>query len=306
MESRKVIIALLLLPLFYTQAKAQTRKYIAHFSEFRQYFNPALTGHGGSQVQALVRNHWAGMADTPKTFLLTSSVDLAELSSDPDYTIAGKNTIGLNMLSDKFGPFTDTELTLNYSSRIRINKTSTLQLGAGASYNSVRLDGTNLSPRQIGDPTVGKYLNRFAFMNILDFNLGIALSNSRFYLGTAVHHINKGALSSGDIFMDRKPQVFVINGGFNQSLREDVLLISNILFRAQKDLPDNLELDIKVVLKESFLFGVGHRLDYAQNFHLGWIKKNFQLGYIYEIPLKGSFLLPNSTHEFRTAYFLFK
>jgi hypothetical protein len=52
--------------------------------------------------------------------------------------------------------------------------------------------------------------------------------------------------------------------------------------------------------------GAGHRVQYANNFQLGIVLPIMRIGYVYELPMAKSYLLPNSTHEFLTVIPLFK
>jgi type IX secretion system PorP/SprF family membrane protein len=200
----------------------------------------------------------------------------------------------------------DTELIASYASRIRLNANTNLRLGAGVNYNTVRLDGNAMTPEQAGDPVLGRYLNSFVDMHILDFNLGLALTHRNYYLSYGAHNVNRGAIHSGDVFMDRKPATHIVQAGFRQALSKDFSVILNFMQRMQADLPDNTELNLKVLMLDRLWLGAGHRRDYANNFQLGLVLDRFRVGYIYELPSTRSYLLPNTTHEFTAVFNLFR
>jgi hypothetical protein len=94
--------------------------------------------------------------------------------------------------------------------------------------------------------------------------------------------------------------------GYREAMTPSLALATNILYRRQSDLTDNLELNLKLLFAEMFWFGVGHRVTYANNFQLGFVMPQFRFGYIYELPMNRSFLLPNITHEFTMNFTVFK
>ena len=89
---------------------AQSRKYMSQFSHLQGYLNPALTAYEGSMVKGLVRNQWAGWEGAPKMNFVSAELDFANLGGNSDL---GKNAIGVNLLSDEYGAFKETELILS-------------------------------------------------------------------------------------------------------------------------------------------------------------------------------------------------
>jgi type IX secretion system PorP/SprF family membrane protein len=287
-------------------SEAQTRKYIAQFSHMQGYFNPALTGYEGSAVRGLVRNQWVGFEGAPKTYFASVELDFMEISGKKDPMEANKNTVGFNFINDQYGVFTETEMIGNYSSRIRLNEVTGLRLGAGINYKNINLDGTRLSPDQPADPKIMQYMNGFANMQILDFNLGIAVTHPNYYLSYAVQNVNRGMVNSGDVFMERSPRIGIFQGGYRNAITEDLSLAFNLFYRHQENLPSNTEFNFKVLMMDKIWLGLGHRVRYANNFQLGFVFPMLRLGYVYEMPMSKTYLLSNTTHEFLAVIPLFR
>lgn len=288
-------------------ASAQSRKYVSQFNQFQSYFNPGLTGYEGSTFRGFVRNQWAGFEGAPKTYFVSLEINPSEIKgSGEENIVEGKNAIGVNLVKDQYGPFKDTEMVISYASRIRVGKSSNLRLGAAMNYSMVGLDGNNLTTEQADDPTVNQFLNSFANMTILDFNLGMALTSQNYYFSYAAHNLNRGGISSGDIFLESKPLVSIFQTGFRHSVTPNVSIFSHVMYRIQSDLPSTMEFNIKALLMEKVWVGVGHRIDYAFNMQLGYAMPKFKFGYAYEMPVSGSYLIPNPTHEFMLSYYLFR
>jgi type IX secretion system PorP/SprF family membrane protein len=299
---KKIFILVITMALS-TSVFAQSRKYISQFSHMQSYFNPALTGYEGSNFRALIRNQWAGFEGAPMTYFGSLEFDIADFAkgSDPN-----KNAIGFNILHDEYGAFIETEMIASYASRIQIAEKTSLRLGMGVNYNNVRLDGNNLTTEQANDPKIAQYLNGFANMQVLDFNIGLALTHPNYYISYAINHVNRGAINSGDAFMERKPRVGIVQAGYRNALNEKLAIATNFMYRSQEDLPDNVEFNFKVLMMDKFWLGAGHRIDYANNFQLGVLLPVMRIGYVYELPMNRSYLLPNTTHEFLAVIPLFK
>jgi len=285
---------------------AQTRKYFGQFNQVQSYFNPALTGYEGSVVRGLVRNQWTGFDNAPQTYFLSAELDPMEISYAQDAALMGNTAVGLHLIQDNFGPFRQTELLLSYGARVRITNTTNLRLGVAANYNNIRLDGNNLTTEQINDPTVNAFLNEFATMEALDFNAGIAVTNQNYYIGYGLQNAARGRLTRGDVFINERPFVSVFNTGFRQSLNPSLTIMTNIMYRFQNDLPYNLDLNLKLLALEQFWVGIGHRVNYANSYQVGFLISNIRFGYALELPVSKSYLIPNPTHEFMISYFLFK
>jgi len=298
----KKIVTLLLALFLSLGAFSQSRKYISQFSHLQGYFNPALTAYEGSMVKGLVRNQWAGWEGAPKTYFVSAELDFANLGGSGDL---GKNAVGVNLLSDEYGAFTETELILSYATRIRVSEKAGLRMGAGVNINSIRLDGTRLTTEQANDPTLAQYVGGFSDMNIVDLNMGMSVTHPNYYVSYAVHNINQGRASSGEIFIDKKPSVSIAQAGYRNRFSEQTTFIGNAMWRSQSDLPDNIEFNVKMLFYDKFWIGAGHRVDYANNAQLGILMGKLRFGYVYEWPMLQSYLLPSPTHEFMVSVRLF-
>jgi len=305
MGYKNLFQTVLLMVLLVHEGVGQSRKFISQFSHFQSYYNPALSGYEGTTIRGFVRNQWVGMDGAPKTYHASAELDFAQLGPFPDPALMGKNAISFNLLNDQYGPYNDNELILAYASRIRLNQTMNLRLGAGINYSNVQLDGNALTSDMANDPILSPFQNRFSNMRILDFNLGMALTHENFYVSYAMHNVNQGKLYAGDAFMDRKSPVSVFMGGYREAVSPSLAMSANIMYRTQSDLPDNVELNFKMLFAETFWFGAGHRVTYANNFQLGFVLPQFRIGYIYELPMNRSYLLPNVTHEFTLSFTVF-
>lgn len=306
MKGFSYIVTGLLLFGLSVHSNGQSRKYVSNFSHFQSYFNPGLTGYEGSTVRGFVRNQWAGIEGAPKSYFLSAELDFGELSGEMDPALMGKNATSVNLLQDSYGAFRETELLLGYASRIRLTAKHNLRLGAGLSYQSIRLDGNVLTTSESNDPVLGQYLGGFSNMEVVDFSLGMALTHSNYYFSYGVHRVAGGAIVSGDEFMSGYPTSNVIQAGYRESLSPQLAVIVNAFYRSQKGITDNMEVNLKALLMDRLWLGVGHRINLATNFQLGVLTKRLRLGYLYEFPMGGGYNLPGNTHEFTAVFNLFR
>ena len=298
----KKISILLLALLLSVGAFAQSRKYMSQFSHLQGYLNPALTAYEGTMVKGLVRNQWAGWEGAPKMNFVSAEIDFANLGGNSDL---GKNAIGVNLLSDEYGAFTESELILSYATRIRVSEKAGLRMGAGLNINSIRLDGNRLTTEEANDPTLAQYVGGFADMNVLDLNIGMSVTHPNYYVSYGVHNVNQGSISSGDIFMDKKPRVGIAQAGYRNRFSENMTVITNAMWRTQSDLPAKVEFNMKFLFNDKFWVGGGHRVDDTNNAQLGLLLGNLRFGYAYEWPMLKTYRLPYPTHEFMVSYRLF-
>jgi len=298
MKRKIFIISMFLICSLGSQVMGQSRKYVSQFNHFQSYYNPGLTGYEGSALRGFVRNQWSGIEGAPKTYFVSLELDFGELGGLEDPALMGKNAMSLNMLHDTYGAFRETELIGAYASRIRISDQHNLRLGAGFNYLSVRLDGNSLTAEQSQDATIGQYLGSFASMQIIDFNLGLALTHENYYLSYGMHNVNGGRLSSGDVFMDGKPVSMMVQAGYRHQFSESITGIGNFFFRKQSGFADNTEINLKAMMLDTFWVGAGHRFNYANSLHVGYLRGNIRFGYVYEFPTTSSRQFLGNTHEF--------
>jgi type IX secretion system PorP/SprF family membrane protein len=162
-----------------------------------------------------------------------------------------------------------------------------------------------LTTEQANDPTLAQYIGGFADMNVLDLNIGMSITHPNYYASYSVNNVNQGSISSGDIFMEKKPRVGIAQAGYRNRFSENMTVITNAMWRTQEDLPANVEFNLKFLFMDRFWVGGGHRVDYANNAQLGVLMGKLRFGYVYEWPMLQSYLLPNPTHEFMVSMRLF-
>jgi hypothetical protein len=119
-------------------------------------------------------------------------LDFAELRGVEDPALLGKNAASINLMHNRYGAFLETEMIYGYASRIRISSKHNLRLGVGVNHRLIRLDGNNLTGELAQDPVIMQYQGSFANLQVLDFNMGMALTHSQYYISYGVQQVNGG------------------------------------------------------------------------------------------------------------------
>lgn len=298
-------------------ADAQSRKYIANFSLFQQYYNPALTGYEGSMVKTFYRNQWTGFEDAPRTMFFSAEMDLADLAAwkkddmlktrQEDHfnrQSSVRHAFGLSVLHDQFGPFKESQVFLSYGSRVKLTEDLSLRFGSAISYSSNRLDGSKLTVDQEHDPQYQNLLGQNTRMNKIDFNAGLMLTADKFYLGYAMQDITQGELvTTGYDFMKGAYTVkHVGQAGYRRGVSDQIGLIINGLYQYDEKLGHTLEGQLKAVFQNMFWLGAGYRNDLAYTVNAGLRINQMKIGYAYEMPTADASSISQSTNEIMLTF----
>jgi len=285
----KNIIILTILVASVLGVKAQSRKHLASFSQFGQYFNPAMTGMEGSQLKALYRDQWTGFQDAPRTLFVSGEFDLAGTKQtgteqETSANLGVKNAFGVSLLHDSFGPYRENQFFLNYSSQIQLSEKLSLRAGAAVTYNNIYLDYMNLTLDQSNDPEFQDLMNSDNNkINKVDVNVGVVLTSQDYYVGYALQDAAEGKLiSKGNYLNNAFPRQHVVQAGYRKALSEQFGLVVNGLYRYDAKLKETLEGQLKGVFNNSFWVGAGYRKDLAYTLTGGLRLNQVKLSYNYE------------------------
>ena len=142
--------------------------------------------------------------------------------------------IGLNVISDRLGPYNNTTVQLGYCYKIPI-PTGHLSLGLQFNLIDRRLDGTKLSPLEWSDQTLSEMLtkNDNNWMN-LDFNFGVYYKGVNWYAGISAINLAQTLTLAGDKTKNHFKREFTLCGGYewfipnsNWSLEPNLFIKTN-------------------------------------------------------------------------------
>ncbi len=297
--------------------QAQSRKHIANFSLFQQYYNPALTGYEGSMLKTFYRHQWAGFEGAPKTIFASAELDLADLSAwqqdnqlktreEDSYNrqSGARHAFGLAVLNDQFGAFGENQLLLSYGSRIRLSEDLSLRWGTALSYSSQQLDGNKLTVDQENDPQYQHVLGQRNRMGKLDLNFGLMLTADKYYLGYALQEVTKGGMvTTGDDFLKSAyTRRHIVQGGYRTAVTEEIGLVVNGLYQYDDKLRESVEGQVKAVYQNMMWLGGGYRKDLAYTVNAGVRLGQLKIGYVYETAAGKASSVSGNTNELMLTY----
>lgn len=312
----KRFLLIIVLAVSIISVQAQSRKHIASFSQFGHYFNPALTGQEGSLLKTFYRNQWTGFEDAPRTLFLSSELDLADagawsrskrpgqLQEERPYPYLGaKHALGFSLLHDSFGPYRETQLYLNYSSKVRLSEKLNLRAGVALTYNKIFLDYTQLTLDQSNDPEL-QYLMNSDNNKIekVDVNVGVVLTGKDFYLGYALQDAAQGKFSIRDNAANVFSRQHILQAGYRKGFSEQFGVVVNGLYRYDARLKETVEGQVKGVFLNTFWAGAGYRHNLAYTLTAGLRFKQVKLGYTYETVTQDAKRINASSNEIVLTY----
>jgi len=141
--------------------------------------------------------------------------------------------IGLNVITDRIGPYNNISVQLGYCYKIPI-PTGHLSLGFQAHLLDRKLDGDRLSPLTWADPTLAdKQNNTVSWMN-LDFNFGIFYKGVNWYAGLSALNLAQTLTLAGEGSQNHLKREFTLCGGYewfipntNWSLEPNLFIKTN-------------------------------------------------------------------------------
>lgn len=293
-------------------ATAQNRIYIGSYPQIRSYYNPAVTGQQGSRVFTLYRNQWTGFEDAPKTIFAGAEFDLHDLKKRKGYQLQNQSEyrqgmrhgVGLLLLRDSFGPYSETQVNLNYGAGVSLSENLLLRWGAAVTYTAMALDGSKLTVDQENDPKYSRLLGQNNRAGKMDFNLGLALTGRDFYVGYAMHDATQGKImTSGDAFLEEMyTRRHVATAGYRRSISADLGLVFNGLYLYNKTDEGMWEGQLKAVYQDMFWAGAGYRNNLAFTATAGLKLNNLQISYLYESPVADAATADKPSNEIALAF----
>jgi len=298
-------------------AQAQSKKHLANFSLFQQFYNPALTGYEGSMIKGYHRNQWAGFEGAPNTYFVSAEIDMADLAAwkkdnqlktrlgdEFDRQQGAKQAFGLAVFSDEFGGFSEQQVQLGYGSRVRLSEQLSLRWGSALTLGLHKLDGSKLVIDKENDQRYLDVLGQTNRVGRVDLNMGLMLTSDAYYLGYAMQDVSKkGLLTSGSDFMKGMfVRKHVVQAGYRRAVSEQVGLVVNGLFQYDDLFKESVEGQLKAIYQNVLWVGAGYRKDLAYTMQAGVRVNQFKIGYVYEVPTGEASSIKSNTNEIMLTY----
>src|SRR5664279_967838 len=199
--------------------------------------NPSFAGRDGyTTVNLTVREQWVGMAGAPSTYALSFQTRILKNSFISKATAVrkkivkptkgGKVGLGGYVFNDNNAIFHRTGFQLAYSYHIAMGRTEgvpndlSFGLAMTAYQFAVNLNGLIYDQ---SDPLINSY-DRSVF--IPDFNFGVSITTTKYYIGFAMTNLLRGALMFADTSSVNRSELgnFFLTAGYKFQLSPDWIL----------------------------------------------------------------------------------
>lgn len=304
----KILFLLLILVLGFKGVKAQD----PHFSQFYAsplYLNPAFAGSNVCpRVVMNYRNQWPSIPGSYVTYNASFDMHLDAIGGG----------LGLLVTSDRAGEgvLTTQQVSLIYSTRIRVTREFFIKAGLQAGFFQKSLDFNKLTfadqidnrngfskPTQEISPPGGMYST-----SDLDFAAGILGYSKKFFVGFAAHHlikVNEAFINGNESYMPMKitghfgMKIPLTEAGRNRLRPSDPILSPNILFMNQGTFHQiNYGLYFQ---QEPIIFGLWYRQFFDGSDAIvalvGFEYDKFKFGYSYDITVSDLSSASGGAHE---------
>jgi type IX secretion system PorP/SprF family membrane protein len=293
------MLSALMFLLFQVQLNAQQEPQFTHNMFNYSYVNPGHYGlTDGICVTGIIREQWLGFKDengtrvSPETFLFSADAPFRFLHGG----------LGISIVQDKYGYFTDMGVKLGYSYHKQMGA-GTLGIGVNANFLNKKLDFSKLIPIDEGDPVLAGTSSDGVM--ITDMSAGVYLKQPRYYMSLSSSQLlesekslsNKGA-GNGTFKMRRH---YYLSGGYDLSFPAFAqYTITPSVFLKSDGSTFQVDLNALVNYNRKVWGGASYRLGDAFAIMGGLVLKDIEVGYSYDVPM--SRIGATGSHEVMVRY----
>lgn len=250
-----------------------------------QVISPAYAGSTeNSEVTVMNRQQWIGLEGAPKTIGMTMNLKWGE-----------KKGLGLNVISDQFGPVSTTAVSGDFAYHTDLNTQWRMSGGirAGISNMSINYSGIRIvTPTDVvfaGDRSTG-----------FQPNLGWGLRFDRgekFFVSVSQPRILRYDFGSQNTAYKDVPYYYSMLGT-RFKFSDQIIFYPSLMFRMAKDVPLSWDMNLTARLISKLDVGISYRDQDSYGFRLGiQATKKIYIGYVYEMPISQISKVSNQTHE---------
>ena len=330
---RKYFLMVLLGVLLINEVSGQQKPEYTQYILNEYILNPALTGiENYFDVKLSYRNQWVGLDGAPVTTYMTIQGPIGKLDDRSSATslfpvksgenLRGKSYwdeyvaapphhgVGLQVVNDQTGPFTDFSLMATYAYHIGIGPKTNLSAGLGLGVNKLSLNANklNFGPSYPVDPAVwqqGTYGNAK-----MDASAGLWLYSADYFIGLSGLQLLPQTLSFGnsDTLVKNPgkviPHIFG-TAGYRFLLGENFNLLPSIMVKDVAPIPVQVDFNAKLEYQDLLWIGGTYRGKYGYAAMAGLNVLNmFTVSYSYDYTTTALNTVSNGTNEIVLGFIL--
>ena len=259
-------------------------------------YNPAFAGvDGTTQMNALIRNQWAGVNEAPETNVLNA---YGLLHNE-------KMAIGGTAFKDAAGPDSRVGLSASYAYHLKVSDKMNLSLGLSLGLLQYRLDHTVIIPFDDGDPI----FNSGILSSVVPTaSFGAYLHGQDFYVSFAAPQILSSSFNVTDdldngLLFGGLTNHFFLGGGYIKELSSDFDLEPSILLMYAQPAPIAIDVMTKVTYKDYIWSAVSYRLGDALSLYIGYdISEQFYIAYGHDFVVSELSSATSGSNEFKLGF----
>jgi type IX secretion system PorP/SprF family membrane protein len=261
------------------------------FNDF--VINPAVAGvYNYYQIRTNHRFQWVGLLDPPMTNSIAFYGPHAKL--DMGY--------GGYVYNDVTGPTSRTGITGSYAYNIAVTGDIRLSMGLSASVMQYRIDGTQLNPADVSDPSI---LSLVSTSYLPDAGLGLYLYSDQFYVGLSAAQLlnNNIKIFDNKDGLNRLKTHFNLIGAYHFWIDENWLIEPSLMVKGTAPKELGFDITARIEWKQTLWTAVSYRYSEAVGVMLGYsFDKSLFFGYAYDIGISDLRKYNTGSHEVMIGY----
>lgn len=257
-------------------------------------FNPGYVGSvEKAEIAAAYRAQWIDIEGAPRTLRFGTNIPFSN----------GKVGMGINVVSDQFGPTSQTYFDVAYSYQVNFSSDTYMSFGIDAGGGILDIDFTKGNFEDPDEPLLpNNVFNKF----YPTVGAGIFMYSEDWYLGASVPNFLTGLTKDEEIeaYFNDRIQVNVI-GGVVFELSDNLKFKPAFLASYFEGLPFRFDLSANFLISDLFTAGVGYRVNNSVSGLAGFqISNGVFLGYSYDYSTTTLGQYNQGSHEMILKFFL--
>ena len=291
----KKISLLIIAICFGGMLKAQQLPQITQYMINNYAVNPAVAGmYDYYQVKTTIRNQWVGIADAPKTTMLSI------------YGRQSKNVgLGGLVFNDQTGPTSRIGGSASYTYSFPMTRAIKMSFALSGGFTQFRLTKQGLNILDQDDPYMqGGDVVR----STPDATFGFNMYGDKWYFGAAIPQLLTMNLNLIDDDFSRIYQAysegslsrhFYVLGAYKHDFNHFWSIEPSLLLKAVGAAPKQADFGVKTTYNDKLWFGMNYRNNGEIAALLGYsIQDRYMIGYSYDIPSSDMSGYAGGSHEF--------
>jgi type IX secretion system PorP/SprF family membrane protein len=294
-EMKKISILILAI-CFGGMLKAQQLPQITQYMNNNYAVNPAVAGmYDYYQVKTTIRNQWVGIADAPRTTVLS---------------IYGRksSSVGLGGLvfNDQSGPTSRMGGSASYAYSFSMIRAIKMSFALSAGFTQFKLTKAGMNLEYQNDPLM---LGGDVVRTLPDATFGFNMYADNWYFGAAIPQLLSVNLNLMDDDFARiydttsqngklSQHIYVL-GAYKHDFNPSWSIEPSLLLKTVGAAPLQLDFGIKTSYNDKLWFGIDYRNNGEMAALLGYsIQDRYMIGYSYDIPSSDMSGYAGGSHEF--------